>query len=251
MSIMPSDTDYTGFKVDAGAVTVLTLNSPKVNVFSTPVINDFIRALETLSKDPGLKVLVITGEGSTFLAGADIKEMSGYGPGEALSFARNIQKALSLVEKFPRPVIGAVNGFALGGGCELALACDIAIASESAVFGQPEIDIGIIPGAGGTQRLTRRIGAPRAKELIFTGRRVRSDEAASIGLINRVVPKDRLMEEALSLARVIAEKPAQCVEAAKALIDNGSYEKETEAFSKMFSYVDQKKLMAGFIRKKK
>ena len=245
---MPEIRQYNGFKTEVDEITLLTFNNPKVNLFSTPLLNDFIEALEVI-RHSKVKVLVITGEGNTFMAGADIKEMSDFTPGQATDFSRLFHTALNRVEEFPRPVIAGVNGFALGGGCELILACDIVIASESVVFGQPEVNLGIIPGAGGTQRLAVRIGKMRAKELIFTGRRVSAQEALSIGLINKVVPKDELMREVMSLAETIASKSSQCLEASKALISSGSLEKEIEAFSSMFSYEDQKRLMQDFFEK--
>ncbi len=245
---MPEIRQFNGFKTEINEITLLTFNNQKVNIFSTGVLNDFIAALETLRASK-VKVLVITGEGNTFMAGADIKEMSAFTPQEAAAFARLFHKAMDLLENFPAPVIAGVNGFALGGGCELILASDIVIASEAAVFGQPEINLGIIPGAGGTQRLPRRIGALRSKELIFTGRKVSAQEALSIGLINKAVPGDALLKEVMDLAKVVASKPLQCLEASKALINSGSMGKEIEAFSSMFSYEDQKRLMKDFLEK--
>lgn len=247
---MPEIKQFNGFKTDTAEITLLSFNNPKVNLFSTRTLNDFIEALEFLLSSE-VKALVITGEGNTFMAGADIKEMSAFTPLQAAAFARLFHRAMNMLEGFPRPVIAAVNGFALGGGCELILACDIVIASEVAVFGQPEINLGIIPGAGGTQRLTRRIGIIRSKELIFTGRRVGAEEALSIGLINKVAPKDHLLKEAMDLAKVIASKPLQCLKASKYLINSGSLEKEIEEFSSMFSYKDQKRLMKDFLSSRK
>jgi enoyl-CoA hydratase len=243
--------EYNGFRLEVGEVSVLTLDQPRVNTFSTPVIENFIGALEMLKEKKEVKVLVITGEGKTFLAGADIKELSGFDPEDAKRFAELIHRALKFVEVFPRPVIAAVNGFALGGGCELVLACDIVIASEAAVFGQPEINIGIIPGAGGTQRLPPRVGKIRAKELIFTGRMVPAGEALAIGLVNKVVAGEKLLEEVTALARVIASKPVQCIERCKTLIDSGTPAKEIEAFARMFTYEDRKRLMGDFLKKKR
>lgn len=247
---MPEIRQFNGFKTEIGEITLLTFNNPKINIFSTAVLDDFIAALETLRASK-VKVLVITGEGNTFMAGADIKEMSTFTPQQASGFARLFHKAIDLVENFPAPVIAGVNGFALGGGCELILASDIVIASEAAVFGQPEINLGIIPAAGGTQRLPRRIGVLKAKELIFTGRKVSTQEALSIGLINKVVPRDTLLKEVMDLAKVIAAKPLQCLEASKALISSGSMGKEIEIFSSMFSYEDQKRMMRDFLAKVK
>lgn len=242
---------FNGFKAEIDEISVITFNAAKVNTLSTPVLNDIVSLLESPGSIKQAKVLVITGAGITFVAGADIKEMSGYGPKEALKFAGLIHKALDTLEAFPAPTIAAVNGYALGGGCELALSCDLAIASEAAQFGQPEINIGIIPGAGGTQRLPKRIGNFKAKELIFTGRKISAEEALSLGLINKVVPKERLMDEVIELARLIASKPAQCLESAKRLIDAGSMEKEMEEFGRLFSYDDQKRLMREFLGRKK
>ena len=246
---MPEIRQYNGFKTELDEVTLLTFNNPRVNIFSTRILNDVIAALKVLHSSK-VKVLVITGEGNTFMAGADIGDMSAFTPQQASDFSRLFHKALDTLEEFPRPVIAGVNGFALGGGCELILACDIVIASEIAIFGQPEINLGIIPGAGGTQRLAGRIGKMRARELIFTGRKVSAQEALSIGLINKVVPKDELLKEVMDLAGVIASKPLQCLEASKSLINSGSMEKEIEAFSLMFSYKDQKRLMRDFLEKK-
>jgi enoyl-CoA hydratase/carnithine racemase len=248
---MSEENNFNGFKLNIGKVSVLTFNQPKVNLFSTDVLEDFIRALETLGQSRDVKVLVITGEGKTFIAGANIKDMARYSPDEAEKFSKLFHRALNMVENFSRPVIAAVNGYVLGGGCELILACDLVVTSDEAVFGQPEIDLGIIPGAGGTQRLKARIGKIKAKELIFTGRKVSADEALSIGLVNKVVPKVKLFDEAMSLANIIASKPLHCLEVSKDLIDSGSMDKEIEEFSKMFSTDDQKRLMNKFIKKKR
>ncbi|MEE9605278.1 MAG: enoyl-CoA hydratase/isomerase family protein, partial [Candidatus Scalindua sp.] len=195
---MTDEINFNGFKLDIGNVSILTFNQPKVNIFSTEVLEDFIRALETLGQSRDIKVLVITGVGKTFLAGANIKEMATYSPDDAEKFSKLFHRAMNMVENFSRPVIATVNGFALGGGCELILACDLVVASDEAVFGQPEINLGIIPGAGGTQRLRDRIGKLKAKELIFTGRKISAGEALSIGLVNRVVSQDRLFDEAMT-----------------------------------------------------
>ncbi len=246
---MQNEINHNGFKLNTGTVSTLTFNQPKVNIFSTEILEDFICALETLRQSKDVKVLVITGEGKAFIAGANIKDMAAYTPDDAEKFSKLFHKALNMVEDFPKPVIAAVNGFALGGGCELVLACDLVVASDNAVFGQPEIDIGIIPGAGGTQRLPDRIGKLRAKEMIFTGRKVYADEALSLGLINKVVSNDKLFDETMSLANTIASKPLHCLEVSKDLIDSGPMEKEIEEFSKMFSTDDQKSLMNKFIKK--
>lgn len=247
---MSAPKDFNGFKLEINPIAVLTFNQPRINCLSTGVLKAIVEALNLLQSLKEVKVLVIIGEGNTFLAGADIKEMSAFGPEEAKDFSRLFHEALSLLEIFPKPVIAGVNGFALGGGCELTLVCDIVIASNKAVFGQPEINLGIIPGAGGTQRLKKRVGVIRAKELIFTGRRVSAEEALSMGLVNKVVPADKLYDEVMGLAGLIASKPLHCLTACKKLINSGSLGEEIESFARMFSYEEQKRLMDGFLRKK-
>lgn len=246
---MSDKTNYHGFKLDIDVISIITFNHPKINIFSTEVLNDFAKALNTLYSLNYIKVLIITSEGKNFIVGADIKEMAAFSPSDANQFSKLFHKVMNLVDEFPKPVIAAVNGFALGGGCELTLTCDLVIASETAVFGQPEIRLGIIPGAGGTQRLHERIGKLKAKELIFTGREVHANEALSIGLINKVVTKDKLLDETIDMAKIIALNPLYCLEASKVLIESGSMDKEIDEFSKMFSFDDQKKLMDKFINR--
>lgn len=240
--------NFNGFSLIINEAATLTFNRPGVNIFSTPVLNEFIHALD-LAASKGAKALLVTGSGNTFMAGADIKEMASFTPEKATAFARLFHRALGMVADLPLPVVAAVNGFALGGGCELVLACDLAIASDIAVFGQPELSLGILPGAGGTQRLRDRVGALKARELILTGRKVSATEALQIGLVNKVVPREKLMEEASALCNIIASKPAQCVRAVKRLINKGSLEQEIEEFSKLFEYEDQKALMNKFLKK--
>jgi len=242
--------DYSGFSLERDTISVLTFTSPKANVFSTTVLKDFVRALETLHKDKGVRVLVITGQGATFMAGADIEEMSAFGPEEAMEFSKLFHRAFALVEDLPAVVIAGINGFALGGGCELTLVADIVVAAGNAIFGQPEVNLGLIPGAGGTRRLARRIGALRAKELIFTGKKITATEAMKIGLVNKVVPPEKLHEEVMELARDIASKPSQCTMAAKSLINSGTLDDEISAFGQMFSYDEQKELMKKFLKKR-
>jgi len=241
--------DYSGFSLERDTISVLTFTSPGANVFSTEVLKDFVRALETLHKDKGVRVLVITGQGATFMAGADIAEMSAFGPEEAMEFSKLFHRAFALVEALSAVVIAGINGFALGGGCELTLVADIVVAADNAIFGLPEINLGLIPGAGGTRRLAKRIGALRAKELIFTGKKITAIEAMKIGLANKVVPPEKLHEEVMKLAREIASKPAQCTAAAKSLINSGTLDKEISAFGTMFSYDEQKELMKKFLKK--
>ncbi len=246
---MSDKNNFNGFKLDSGKVSILTFNQARVNLFSTEVLSDFIRALKILEQSKEVKVLVITSEGNTFIAGADIKEMVRFSPDDAEMFSKLFHQALNMIKNSSMPVIAAVNGYALGGGCELVLACDLAVASDQAVFGQPEINLGIIPGGGGTQTLRDRIGKLKAKELILTGRRVSADEALSIGLVNMVVSHDKLFDEAMTLAEDIASKPLHCLEVTKNLINSGSMDKEIKEFSRMFSADDQKILMDKFIKK--
>ena len=199
-------------------VAVVTLNNPKVNALSTALLAELAAVAVALSDDPPGAV-VITGGERLFAAGADISEFSG--PAEAARIGQAFHTALNAVAAIPRMVIAAVSGFALGGGCELAMACDYRIAGEKAVFGQPEVLLGIIPGGGGTQRLPRLVGAPRAKELMATGRQVRADEALRIGLADEVVPHESLHERALALAASLAAGAVQAQAFIKRAVDVG------------------------------
>jgi enoyl-CoA hydratase len=183
-----------------GAVGLLKINRPdRLNALNSKTLDELSGALEDVSQQTSLRVVVITGEGKAFVAGADIAEMRDMNPLEARAFSRKGQGVLDQIEKLEMPVIAAVNGFALGGGCELALACDIRLASDQARFAQPEVNLGIIPGFAGTQRLARLIGEGRAKELILTGEIIDASTAHSYGLVNKVVPAGQLMDEVMSL----------------------------------------------------
>lgn len=199
-------------------VAVVTLQNPKVNALSVAVLRELRAAAEGLTAEPPGAV-VITGGDRVFAAGADISEFGG--PDEAREVGALFLAALNAVAAIPRATIAAVSGFALGGGCELALACDFRVASSKARFGQPEILLGIIPGGGGTQRLPRLIGPAKAKDLIFTGRQVRADEALSIGLADRVVEPDALHPEALAWAAELAAGATVAQGLAKQAIDDG------------------------------
>jgi enoyl-CoA hydratase len=199
-------------------VAVITLENPKVNALSTRVLTDLADAVEALREDlPG--AVVVTGGDRVFAAGADISEFGDVE--DAKVIGATFRRAFDAVASLPRVVIAGVGGYALGGGCELALACDLRIASEKAVFGQPEILLGIIPGAGGTQRLPRLVGTARAKELCFSGRQVRADEALAIGLVDEVVPHDRFLDRAIDVAATYARGPLQALAATKRAIDEG------------------------------
>jgi enoyl-CoA hydratase/carnithine racemase len=191
-----------------GRVAVVTINRPKVlNALNSATLDELRRAILTLSHDEAVRVVIITGTGEkSFVAGADINELAVQTPTSGREHARTGQHVFDLIENAGKPVIAAVNGYALGGGCELAMACTIRIAADSARFGQPEINLGILPGYGGTQRLSRLVGKGRALELMLTGAMIGADEALRIGLVNRVVPAAELMNETRSLATDLATR---------------------------------------------
>lgn len=199
-------------------VAVVTLNNPKVNALSQELLAELAAVAAELTADPPGAV-VVTGGARIFAAGADITQFGG--PHEARAITRGFHTALDAVAAIPRFVIAAVSGFALGGGCELALACDYRIAAERAAFGQPEVLLGIIPGGGGTQRLPRVVGASRAKELMLTGRQVKADEALRIGLVDEVVATEQLHERALALAAEVAKGALQAQAMMKRAVDEG------------------------------
>jgi enoyl-CoA hydratase len=199
-------------------VAVVTLNNPKVNALSQAVLADLLSVAEELTANPPGAVVVTGGE-RIFAAGADISEFGG--PAEGRAIAEGFHRALDALAAVPRFVIAAVSGYALGGGCELSLACDYRIASERAVFGQPEILLGIIPGGGGTQRLARTVGASRAKELMITGRQVKADEALRIGLADEVVAPEALHERALAMAAEVAKGALEAQRLVKRAVDEG------------------------------
>ncbi len=205
-----------------GHVGIITINRfETLNSLNSEVLSDLNRTLDVLEANEDIYVVILTGKGRSFAAGEDIAEMRDFGAVEGKAFS-DFGNAVSLrIENFPKPVIAAVNGFALGGGCELAMACDIRIASENAKFSQPEVGLGIIPGFGGTQRLPRIVGIGKAMELILSARTIDAAEAKEIGLVNRVVAHEKLMEAALELADTIASKAQIAVRFAKQCIHRG------------------------------
>ena len=247
------------FHID-GHIATITINKPQVlNALSTEVLTDLNQALDEVEKAGNIYAVVITGAGEkSFVAGADISEMKDKNKTQAAEYGAFGNKVFLRIENFPCPVIAAVNGFALGGGCELAMACDIRIASETARFAQPETGLGITPGFGGTQRLARLVGAGRAKELIYTCRTIKAEEALAIGLVNKVTKPEALMQETLAMAQTICQKAPFAIKQAKAAINKGlqvSIDKalaiETEEFAQCFTTEDQKMAMNAFVKKEK
>ncbi|MBN1842293.1 MAG: enoyl-CoA hydratase/isomerase family protein [Deltaproteobacteria bacterium] len=240
------------------AIATLTFDRPKaLNALSPEVIGEFHKAISEVERMDEVKVLILTGAGRAFVAGADIQVLQGLDPLGAKQFALAGQWALFALEAMDIPVIACVNGFALGGGCEIAMACDFICASEKAKLGQPEINLGLIPGFGGTQRLARLVGKGRAKELCMTGRIITAQEAFAMGLVTRVFPAETLMEETLKIAKAIAEKGLVSLRAVKHVIDNGfdvdlknGCALEADAFSICFASPDQKEGTTAFLEKR-
>ena len=239
-------------------IATVQLDRPEVlNALSEELMDELVAALESLDSDAEIRCIVLTGNEKAFAAGADIKK-SFVDATPASMLAQDLTTRWERVRKIRTPIIAAVSGYCLGGGCELAMTCDIIVASETAQFGQPEINLGIIPGAGGTQRLTRVIGKYRAMEMILTGRRVKADEAKAIGLAVEVFPLSSYLEDAKALARTIAEKPPIAVRLATEAIDlaynstlDAGLEFERKAFYLLFSTEDKKEGVDAFVNKRK
>ena len=247
------------FNVDDG-IAIITFNRPKaLNAMNSETMAELLDAATLCKKDDNIKVLILTGSGDkAFVAGADIAQMQNITVAEGLKFMELGHETLRLIETMPKPSIAAVNGFALGGGTEISLACDMRFAAENAVFGQPEILIGIIPGWGGTQRLPRLVGMGIAKELILGGGQINAQRAYEIGLVNRVLPAAALMEETTKFAKKLASLPAFAVKMAKYSINYGydlaldnANRLEMECCAQCFSTQDQKEGMKAFIEKRK
>jgi enoyl-CoA hydratase len=243
-----------------GRVAVVTVNRPEVlNALNTALLEEFLATLTDLGGDDSVAVVVVTGAGDrSFIAGADIKEMDGKTPLEARAYSELGQEIAHMLEVMRKPTIAAINGYALGGGCEIALACDIRLASENAHFGQPEINLGIIPGWGGTQRLARATNIGYAKELILTGRMIDAAEAFERGLVQHVYPAAELMEKAMELARQMATKSPVALYYAKESTNRalhgdigGNLVHEADLYSLMFSTEDAKEGMRAFVEKRK
>jgi enoyl-CoA hydratase len=243
----------------AAGIHLLTVNRPKaLNALDAATLEEIGAAISRVRDDSAARVLLVTGAGEkAFVAGADIAQMQAFGPAEAQAFSEKGNRTFRLLVMLPVPAIALVNGYALGGGCELALACDWILASERATFGQPEVNLGVVAGFGGTQRLPRRIGLARAMELLVTGRMVKADEALRIGLVNQVVAPDGLREAGLEVARTIAAKGPVAVRLTKQIVQRGqdmdlanACQQEAYAFALACATEDQKEGMKAFLEKR-
>lgn len=242
-----------------GAVAVVGINRPQaLNALNTALLDELKETFDALANETETRAVVLTGEGKAFVAGADIAQMKGFASGDAVAYAARGVSVFSSIENLPQPVIAAVNGYALGGGCELALSCDIRIASDRALFGQPEVGLGITPGFGGTQRLPRIVGMGAAMQIILTGQSIDAAEALRIGLVNAVFPHEVMLESAIGLAQAIAQNAPFAVRAAKRAMRSGADKAletgiadEAKLFSQCFDTQDQKKAMDAFVNKRK
>jgi enoyl-CoA hydratase len=244
---------------DRGAISTLTVNRPAaLNALNRSVLRQTAYVLREVRHDPSVRVLVVTGSGDrAFIAGADIAAMAKMTTTEGLEFTRLGHRVMQALEDLPIPVVAAVNGFALGGGVELAMACDLIVASEKARFGQPEINLGLIPGFGGTQRLPHRIGHAKARELIMTGDTIDAETALGLGLVNQVVAADQLLDTVRKLAEKLASKSAVALRQAKAALraastmeEDAGLRFEQEAFGLTFASADRVEGTTAFMEKR-
>jgi enoyl-CoA hydratase len=261
--VMTSNATYKNIMLEypePGIAVLKIARREALNALNTETLHELKRALQEEAKNDKTRVLVLTGEGEkAFIAGADIAEMKDKTVGEGVMFAQLGHEVANLLELMPKPTIAAVNGFALGGGTEMAIACDFIVASEKAVFGQPEVSLGIIPGFGATIRLAKFVGLPRAKELIFSGRRIKADEAKSIGLVNHIYPAGEFMNQVMELARSISMNSSSAISRAKLLMNefsettglNSKLDAEATSFGQLFGSHDQKEGMSAFVEKRK
>lgn len=240
-----------------GPIGTLTLNRPKINSLNTEMITEFRAKIKEISDLPGLQVVILTGEGIAFCGGADIEEMKGHDETSITGFAGNGQSLCEELEEMPQVTIAAINGFALGGGMEVALACDLRIASEKAKLGLPEVTLGLIPGFGGTQRMARLIGTGRAKELIFTGGMIKPDRALELGILNGVCAPEELMDQARELAGQITKNGPRAVRMAKETINTGvdlplkdGLARESRYFVGLFKSPEPYEGLAAFLEKR-
>ena len=240
-------------------IAILTINRPKaLNALNSQVLEELDKALESIDTEK-IRVLIITGAGQkSFVAGADIAEMSTLTKAQGAEFSKKGNDVFRKIETFPIPVIAAINGFALGGGCEISMSCDIRICSDNAIFGQPEVGLGITPGFGGTQRLARLVGLGMAKQMIFTGQNIKAEEAYRIGLVNAVYPQQELLNEAKKLATTIAKNGANAIKNSKKAINDGyqmeidkAIQIEEQLFGECFQSDEQVERMKKFLEKGK
>lgn len=242
-----------------GHVALLTINRPEVlNALNEGVMRELSEITMKIQEMEDIHVMVITGEGRSFVAGADIGQMVNFSAVDAKAFSQHGNRVFIQIANGTKPVIAAINGFALGGGCELAMACDIRIASDKAKLGMPEVALGITPGFGGTQRMARIVGMSTAVDLILTGRIITAQEARDIGLVNHIYPADEMLNKAMEMAHLIASRPQVAVHQAKQSIRTGkqidihtAVAYEAESFGLCFSTEDQKDAMQAFIEKRK
>jgi len=242
-------------------IELIKINRPQaLNALNTETLIELHDVLKGVSQDDSIRVVVLTGEGEkSFIAGADISEMKDKNAEEGTEFAQLGHEVAFLLEQMPKPTIAAVNGFALGGGTEMAIACDFILASDNAVFGQPEVGLGIIPGFGGTFRLSRYVGLPKAKELIFTGRKVKADEAFQLGIVNHVYPQAEFRAKVLEMAISISRHSFAAVSKAKLIMNefsettgfNFKRDAEIQTFGHIFGTPDQREGMGAFVEKRK
>ena len=241
-----------------GVVAIVTMNRPKaLNALNNQTLTELDNIFSLLAKTPEVLGVIITGEGKGFVAGADIKQMQDYGAEQGRDYADFAQSVFNKIEALEKPVIAAVNGYALGGGCELSMSCDIRIASEKAVFGQPEAKLGLMPCFGGSQRLPRLVGTGIAKELIYTCRQVKADEAKAIGLVNKVVPAESLMDEAKAMMAQIVVMAPIAIRYSKVAINRGmnmdlnnALELEKDVSALCFATEDKNEGVNAFIEKR-
>lgn len=248
---------YLIFEKEAG-IGIIRMNRPEaLNALNSETLHELNRVFNQLEKDEKIGVVIVTGEGKAFVAGADIAELKDMNVQQSRTFSKLGQYVLRRMETMEKIFIGAINGFALGGGCELAMACDIRIASEKAKFGQPEVNLGVTPGFAGTQRLPRLVGLAKAKELLLTGDMIKAEEALKYGLVNRVVPAEELMNEAKKLAQKILSKGPVSIRMVKECVNRGMQTDidtacafETDAFGLCFASGEQKEGMGAFLEKR-